>query len=715
MELELNRVDYLQVDVNSRKCTRLLPAAEPKACQKVVVANEAGVVHCFGIKKGEVQTIFKTLPGAKVTRIQLGGSIGSVQDKIFVSAGSEVYGVTKKGKQFLRFDTNITDTITSMCVCGNNLMVCSDYVYNHYLDCQDTNYYLCSDKINDMIVLPLTKVKSLIPVLACQDRVVRVLKDSKCQLEIEVPGPASALALYQNDGGASGTEILYGTSDGQLGLISIENMKVTKVWELENTEQQGGITCMDSYDIMGDGVKDLIVGRNDGEVQVYICNDTEMPVLRFSYNCGESITSVQGGVVGNAGYDEILVTTYSGKVFGLSSENLEKRLDPNYLLISPEAAQKIFKLREEVEELEQKVARERENYQQSTYSEKGTLSAVPYFNINDSFVLNHNDASYTLSIEVQTAIDVVMLQSNVPVDLLESEKNSAVVSYSPCDPENGNYLLVTYRCQANTSRLEVKVRSIEGQFGSLKAYITPRLQPKCCQVRDYRIKPLSLHRRTHTADDSVPLNVLKLNGSFSLGEMHSWIVLSLPEVAEKTVTEDSVSVYFVSAFLGTVLHCYYRKGEAVFKSDNISTISILKDVLTKEATRKKISLDISCDINDDSIEHVLKLIHPKLEYQLILAKKVQLIDALKELSVHEGNTDFLAPEYKGILEDAEQLQKEFKRQPCHLERLYGMITDLYIDVYKFKGVSVKSKVPQLLQILDNYDPDSLIEFFQSKV
>jgi hypothetical protein len=37
-----------------------------------------------------------------------------------------------------------------------------------------------------------------------------------------------------------------------------------------------------------------------------------------------------------------------------------------------------------------------------------------------------------------------------------------------------------------------------------------------------------------------------------------------------------------------------RKGEAEFRSDNISTISILKDVLTKEATKKKIKLEISC-------------------------------------------------------------------------------------------------------------------------
>ena len=36
-----------------------------------------------------------------------------------------------------------------------------------------------------------------------------------------------------------------------------------------------------------------------------------------------------------------------------------------------------------------------------------------------------------------------------------------------------------------------------------------------------------------------------------------------------------------------------RKGEATFRSDNISTISILKDVLSKEATTKKISLKIT--------------------------------------------------------------------------------------------------------------------------
>lgn len=38
---------------------------------------------------------------------------------------------------------------------------------------------------------------------------------------------------------------------------------------------------------------------------------------------------------------------------------------------------------------------------------------------------------------------------------------------------------------------------------------------------------------------------------------------------------------------------FSRRGEAVFRSDNISTISILKDVLTKEGTKKGIRMDIT--------------------------------------------------------------------------------------------------------------------------
>uniref|UniRef100_A0A8D0Z2V9 Bardet-Biedl syndrome 7 protein homolog n=1 Tax=Sus scrofa TaxID=9823 RepID=A0A8D0Z2V9_PIG len=667
MDLNLNRMDYLQVGVTSQKTMKLLPASGNRATQKVVVGDHDGIVMCFGMKKGEVVTVFKTLPGQKIARLELGGVLNTPQEKIFIAAGSEIRGFTKRGKQFLSFETNLTESIKAMHISGSDLFLSASYIYNHYCDCKDQHYYLSGDKINDVICLPVERVLRDIPVLACQDRVLRVLQGSDVMYEIEVPGPPTVLALHNGNGGDSGEDLLFGTSDGKLGLIQITTSKPIHKWEIRNEKKRGGILCVDSFDIVGDGVKDLLVGRDDGMVEVYSFDNTNEPILRFDQTLSESVTSIQGGCVGKAGYDEVVVSTYSGWVTGLTTEPIHKESGPGEeLKINPEIQNKISSLRSELEHLQYKVLQEREKYQQSSQSSKAK-SAVPSFSINDKFTLNKDDASYSLILEVQTAIDNVLIQSDVPIDLLDMDKNSAVVSFSSCDSEsNENFLLATYRCQANTTRLELK-----------------------------------------------PMNTLTLTGQFSFAELHSWVVFCLPEVPEKPPAGECVTFYFQNTFLDTQLESTYRKGEGVFKSDNISTISILKDVLSKEATKRKINLNISYEINEVSVRHTLKLIHPKLEYQLLLAKKVQLIDALKELQVHEGNTDFLIPEYRCILEEADHLQEEYKKQPAHLERLYGMITDLFIDKFKFKGTNVKTKVPLLLEILDSYDQNALIAFFDA--
>lgn len=61
--------------------------------------------------------------------------------------------------------------------------------------------------------------------------------------------------------------------------------------------------------------------------------------------------------------------------------------------------------------MQQKVVAEREKYQYLAQSETA-VSAVPHFSMNDRFALSRDDASYTLSIEVQNAIDTVLLQVN---------------------------------------------------------------------------------------------------------------------------------------------------------------------------------------------------------------------------------------------------------------------------------------------------------------
>lgn len=40
---------------------------------------------------------------------------------------------------------------------------------------------------------------------------------------------------------------------------------------------------MDTYDITGDGVKDILVGRDDGSVEVYVIDSSNEPTLRFEH------------------------------------------------------------------------------------------------------------------------------------------------------------------------------------------------------------------------------------------------------------------------------------------------------------------------------------------------------------------------------------------------------------------------------------------------
>lgn len=401
-----------------------------------------------------------------------------------------------------------------------------------------------------------------------------------------------------------------------------------------------------------------------------------------------------------------------GWVIGLTTEPLTKRGGIATEALDQATKIKMSDLKQELEEIHKNVLQQREKFQNSGL-DKCSVSSINNFHMNTRFVLNGDEACYLLSVELQSPIDNILIQSDVVIHMMDVDKNSAVVSFSACQPENGNCLLATYRCQASTTRLDLKIRTVEGQYGTLQVYVTPRTQPRICQVKQFAIKPLSLHLRTHSFDANRPFNSLKLKGQFSLAEAHSWVRSCLPEFPEKPPMGDTVTFHFVSSFQQTMLECSYSKGEVIFCSDNISTISILKDFLTAEATKRKIHLNITYDIDENSATYILNLMHPKLQNQLSLARKVQILEALKELQVHEKDLSFLSEDYKQIIDNADDIKEKFTQQPFLLDRLYGIITDLYIDTWKFKGQNVKNQIPALKEMLSNYELSKLVTFFET--
>lgn len=114
---------------------------------------------------------------------------------------------------------------------------------------------------------------------------------------------------------------------------------------------------------------------------------------------------------------------------------------------------------------------------------------------------------------------------------------------------------------------------------------------------------------------------------------------------------------------------------------------------------------------------MLSLLHPLVQEQYDIAKDNQLIDGLKELQVNENEgEDILSDEYKAILKNSERIKSLFEQQPRKLSYLWGIIADLYVDTAKIKGFfNVQQRMSTLKQILNNYNPDDLHQFFRQLV
>jgi len=182
------------------------------------------------------------------------------------------------------------------------LVVSNSYVYNHYQDGKEANYFLSTDRINAVAVLPLNKVytplllpgfssssyniaglilgrcglfllkqvPSLTPLLGCQDGNICSLRDSSVRHRLPIDaGIPTAIQLFQNDGGTSGEWVIYGTSLGQIGLVRWSRAGPAVQWVIQ-LPSQTTVTSLDFYDVSdSDAGGQLIVGREDGVVEVY--------------------------------------------------------------------------------------------------------------------------------------------------------------------------------------------------------------------------------------------------------------------------------------------------------------------------------------------------------------------------------------------------------------------------------------------------------------
>jgi len=750
--LNYSRLDFAQIGPTCPRTARVLPLGKHKA-QKYVVGDQDGVVSCLYYKKGECLTSWKTEGlGTEIRSLVLSGTAGDENDRVFYTSGSIVRGLNKKGKEFLKFDTNITESLSSLYVLDSRIWLGGQYTYNQFLDCKDKYFYMSPDKINHLIAASVGS-KELDAVLACQDGIIRVIHGSDLVQEVNVGSAVMCLDPYlsREQGPGGGNSLIWGTAAGHVGCHAFSKEGAMKIWDVSQssissdpdvgtTNEIGSILCLHSVDVTQDGVADIIVGRDSGSVEIWGFDiSTTEPVLQYCDVIHESITSVTSGKVLSPANTDIMVSTFSGRVIALTPAISAVQGASGKNSGSVSDLEKMKLLRKELTELTKNVEAQKEKNKNQTNTKtaneehasstaaaglanpagryNGSVSA-PFsqgisLRLSAHFVFQASRKAYQLSVESAAPIDYCLLWSDIPLTMLDGSSNTAVVTEVPADSSASAVSSYVYRCTERSTRLDMTVSTQEGQAGTVNIVTISATEPRSGERKSFKIVPLSLHSRVEGFNiENLPYSSISFSGSLSMSEMQSLMVGLVPNLPEK-VTEDNVVLYLQNARINTHLYVQYRKGEATFKTTSLSTLRVCRDYLNSVMTAKGKKAAVTFNVNEKSVPYVISLLDERLQYSSSLTNRVFVMDALKEVVQQENTSDFLPHIYADALNEETKLRAELAAAPSLLAELRQVVVDLFLDFNKLKGVNVSARLPDLRDLLQNFEAKAVTEFLMS--
>ncbi|VDK55488.1 unnamed protein product [Cylicostephanus goldi] len=226
--------------------------------------------------------------------------------------------------------------------------------------------------------------------------------------------------------------VLYGTRDGRLGLIDLKPKQGDIKWEI-NTKSTGelrrkrfllAITAITCYHFTHSDHPDILIGKDDGAVEIYVVDSEDNCTFAGSYlrinrlqrfeeffiNCDESITSIGCGRITREDEEEIVICTYTGWLFALAqSKGAASAVTPKAASVNV----KVQQLRSEIEELETKLNEERTRYGELTKKGGNQAAYIPTFQIHDSFEFSPQHNAYSLTIELVLPIDFIIVQVRI--------------------------------------------------------------------------------------------------------------------------------------------------------------------------------------------------------------------------------------------------------------------------------------------------------------
>lgn len=219
---------------SSRHALLVLPAPDPSTVKppvkgakkgagstaggvRIVVGDDTSCVTSLSVQRGgAVEVDFRyTLPasasggsGARIECLALGGTSGA-RDRVFVSSGGTVTGLSRKGKEFFTLATVSADPLRHVVLDGACLYGTGDLVYTAYdASGRDVASTACPDRIGALTLAwpgAGSGEGAVADVLVgCADRVVRLLGAGGVLAECAVEGAVTALVGWAPRWGGGG-------------------------------------------------------------------------------------------------------------------------------------------------------------------------------------------------------------------------------------------------------------------------------------------------------------------------------------------------------------------------------------------------------------------------------------------------------------------------------------------------------------------------------
>lgn len=117
-------------------------------------------------------------------------------------------------------------------------------------------------------------------------------------------------------------ELVFGLENGAIGQLLSRPTKLKSGWKIPADSTGAAVSTICLYDLTQDGGNDILVGREDGRVQVFGFTENGVELV-YEHTESDSIRGIKGAVVSSPEFQEVVACTYSGRVISHTTEPLQ--------------------------------------------------------------------------------------------------------------------------------------------------------------------------------------------------------------------------------------------------------------------------------------------------------------------------------------------------------------------------------------------------------